>query len=290
MSKKSALLLIIALYSAATYGQKFILSAAWRDSTIVIDGSPDDWDQPYRYFDSKSKLQYSVVNDARYIYVSIKTNDPKAQMKIMRAGMDVSFDIAGKKKELATIHFPIKSNTKLDLSPDPNDMEQQAVERPDTKKMRLDWSSATKEIHTQGFKGIPATITADDSSKYGIQAAINWDRADGLTYELKVPFSAFYKEQLVAADTLKPINIYIKANAMDLPMIATNPSADISGAGMNAPNTQQGVGPGGMPTTMGNNSGRIQNSNPQPTMVIPKAVSDMGMSLNVAMKIRLAYR
>jgi len=295
MNKRIVLLTLLYLFTISIcHAQKFVLNSDWRDSVIVIDGSPMDWDQPFRYFDSKTKLQYSVVNDDKYIYVSVKTNDPKAQMKVMRAGMDVTFDVTGKKKDQATVHFPLKTNPKLDMNPDPMETDQQIVEKPDVKKMKLDWDESTKEVRTQGLKNVPASFTVADSSKYGIAVAINWDRYDAMTYELKVPFSAFYKDALTASDTLKPITIGIKAYAMDIPMVPTNAAADVTGApggamGSNGPNNNGMSGPGGMPNTMGNNT-RPQTSSPQPTLAIPKNVADMGIPLIVTMKIKLAFR
>ena len=295
MNNRILLLVLLLLTTSLGHAQKFILSSLWRDSVITVDGSPADWDQPFRYFDSKSKLQYSVVNDAKYIYVSVKTNDPKAEMKIMRAGMDVWFDVGGKKKDIGTVRFPVKVNPKLEVNSDPTDMEQQVVEKPDVVKMKADWSSTVKDIHTQGFKNIPAVIAEADSGKYGIQAAISWGRGEDMTYELRVPFSAFYKDELTGADTVRPITIGIKAYAMDLPLIPTNPAADVTGAAGSAPGGAGGmggnpnVGTNGMPNNMNNNS-RPQTSSPQPTMAIPKALMDMGMPLLVTIKIRLAYR
>ena len=292
MNKITVLFILSLIIASAGNAQKYVLNSAWRDSTIKIDGNLADWDQPFPYFDSKAKLQYSVVNDAQYIYISIKTSDPKAQMKIMRAGMDISFDVTGKKKEVCTIHYPLKSNPKLDINQNPDEIDQQIIEKPDVRKMQLDWSVATRDIHTQGFKGIPATVTEADSGKYGISAAISWDRSDAMTYEIRVPFSAFYKEALTAADTLKPITVNIKAYAMDLPLMPANPNnnmnADVTGSangnGMNTSGMNNG-----MPNTMGNNA-RPQTSSPQPSVAIPKSAADMGLPLVVSMKLKLAFR
>jgi hypothetical protein len=294
MNNRIVLFALLLLTTSLGYAQKFILGSEWRDSVITIDGSAVDWDQPFRYFDSKSKLQYSVVNDAKYIYVSIKTNDPKAQMKIMRAGMDVWFDVTGKKKDIGTVHFPLKTNPKLDINPDPADMEQQVVEKPDVAKLKLEWSSTIKDIHTQGFKNLPAVIADGDSGRHGIEAAVSWDRSEEMTYELKVPFSAFYKDELTGADTVHPITIGIKVYAMDLPLIPTNAAADVNQSAGGGPGgagsmSNSNVGANGMPNTMGNNA-RPQTSNPQPTMAIPRSLADMGMPLVVTMKMRLAYR
>ena len=85
--QKNISLCLISPHYYISYAQKMVLNSMWRDSVISIDGSLADWDQPFRYFDSKSKLQYSIVNDDKYIYISVKTNDDKAMMKVMRAGM-----------------------------------------------------------------------------------------------------------------------------------------------------------------------------------------------------------
>lgn len=281
-----AVLLVVS--AASCHAQKFILNSVWRDSAITIDGNPSDWDQPFPYFDSKTKLQYSVVNDAKYIYISVKTNDDKAQMKIMRAGMDVWLDVSGKKKEVATIHCPLKNNSKLDVINDPNEIDQQIIEKPDVKKMRLDWAESNKEVHTQGLKNVPASFSAADSAAHGMEVAINWERDNTMTYELKVPFSAFFKDALVASDTVKPITIGIKANAMDLPLIPTNLNTNTD---INSVTGNNGLSntTNGMPNTMANTT-RPQTSSPQPSMAIPKSVADMGLSLIVTMKIKLAFR
>ena len=293
MNKRIVLFSLLTFITVSLgHAQKMVLGSLWRDSVITVDGNPIDWDQPYRYFDSKTKLQYSIVNDGKFIYISVKTNDDKAEMKIMRAGMDVWFDATGKKKDIATLHFPLKTDPKLDMTADPMEADQQVIEKPDVKKMKLDWSESPKEVHTQGFKNIPAKFSEADSGKYGIQAAVSWDRFDALTYELKVPFSAFYKDTLSASDTLRPITIGIKANAMDLPMIPTNSGADVTGpagGGINSMNPNGTNSPGGMPNTMNNNS-RPQTSTPQPTMAIPKGVADMGIALIISVKIKLAYK
>jgi hypothetical protein len=291
MNKRIVLLALCIIIASVGSAQKYVLNSAWRDSIIVIDGNPTDWEQPFPYFDSKAKLQYSVVNDAQYVYISIKTNDPKAQMKIMRAGMDITFDVTGKKKEVSTIHYPLKSNPKLDITQNPDELDQQTVEKPDIRKMQLEWSMSTRDIHTQGFKGIPTVVTEADSGKYGIRAAINWDRGDAMTFEIRVPFSAFFKEALTAADTLKPITVTIKANAMDLPLIPTtaaNSNTDVTGSAMGNGMNNAGMN-NGMPNTMGNNT-RPQTSSPQPSMAIPKTVADMGVPLVVSMRLKLAFR
>ena len=286
MNKRISLFALLVLTTLSiSYAQKMVLNSLWRDSVITVDGNLADWDQPFRYFDSKTKLQYSIVNDDKYIYVSVKTNDDKAMMKIMRAGMDVWFDVTGRKKDIATVHFPLKTDPKLDMINDPMAPDQQIVERPDVKKLKMDWNEAIREVHTQGFRNVPLKFIENDSIRYPIEVAVSWDRYDALT------FSALYKDSLVAADTLHPITVGIKANAMDLPMIPTNAAADVTGpaggGGMNSLNNT--TSPGGLPNTM-NNTQRPQTSSPQPTLAIPRGVAEMGIALVVVIRIKLAHR
>ena len=125
-----------------------------------------------------------------------------------------------------------------------------------------------------------------DTVKQSIEAAINWERDNTLTYELKVPFSAFYnKDVLVGADSTKTITIGIKANAMDLPLMPTNANSDMTGLASSpmTPTTN------GLPNNVNNNQ-RPQTAMPQPSMAIPKNVADMGLPLVVTMKIKLSAR
>ena len=274
-----SLLIVITLTGSA---QKNALSSLWRDSAIVVNGDPTDWDQPFRYYDSKAKIQYSVVNDTHDLYICLKTMDDKAQMKLLRTGTDIWLDASGKKKETSVIHFPLPNETKLEWVQDGNEPEQQHLERPDLKKLKLDYSVSEKRMKLTGFKNIPGDIM-EVENKYGIQLAIGWDKDDVLTYELKIPFSTFYKDVLTADDTLKPISIGVKVNGFDVPQQISNgsvadPSVSNSGLRNQGYSNQQqqpgnGMGQGGQSMTM--TMGRI---------------NDMSVPLAVQMRMKLAYK
>jgi hypothetical protein len=223
MYQKVTLVLVFIIIAMASEAQKNVLGALWKDSAVTIDGNPVDWDQPFRYYDSKAKIQYSVVNDTHDLYICLKTMDDKAQMKMLRPGMEVSVDPSGKKKETCAIRYPLPNDTKLEWVQDGNEPEQQHLERPDLKRLKLDYSVADKKMKLTGFKNIPGDIMSVEN-KYGIQVAIGWDKDDVLTYEIKIPFSTFYKESLSAVDTLKPIIIGVKINGFDVPQQISNGS------------------------------------------------------------------
>lgn len=243
MRRSSLLTLCLTMILGTLTAQKNTMTSLWRDSAIVIDGSPTDWEPVFRYYDSKSKLQYSVVNDSQYVYVCLKTTDEQAQMKIMRAGMSVWFDTTGKKKEVSGVHFPLKGEAKLEMHEE-GDQETHRIrrERPDVKKMKRDFGMMMKEMRPEGLRGMPNDFTPI-VIKNGLELAINWDKNDIFTYELKMPLALFYKEQLTPKDTLKPISLIVKVNAMEIPQLG-------SGSAMTDPGV---TGAGGMGGGVGQN-------------------------------------
>lgn len=272
MHHKLTLFAIFIFYALMSQAQKNTLSSLWRDSVITINGNPNDWDQPFRYYDSKARIQYSVVNDATNLYISLKTMDDKAEMKILRTGMEVTLNATGKKKELATVQYPLPGDTKLQWIQDPADAEHQQLERPDLKRLKEEYALSEKKMKLVGFKDIPAEIIPIEN-QYGIEIAIGWDKDNIFTYELKVPFKIFYKEALAAADTLQPISIEVKVNSFDVPQqINTGGMTDpsVSNSGMH----QQGYGDTRQAT---------------PNMTMPR-ISDMAEALSVQMRMKLAYK
>ena len=281
MTKSSFLFLIFTFCLVPTFAQKNTQASLWRDSAIVIDGHPEDWDLPFRFYDSKSKLQYSVVNDATNLYICIMSSDPRTQMKITRAGMKVWLDTTGKKKETSALYYPLKGENKLDISPDPAEPEKNIVEHPDAKKLRLNFLTSQHDAKTLGMKGVPATIIVDDSNKADIKLALNWDKNEVLAYEIKIPFKTFYKDALTPQDTLKPLAIGVKIEGMVMPMIPNNSNAgaDVSGAGGGGTTANRSM----------NGSGR-QTNGPTPSMALPQSVAELAESLQIYMRIKLAIR
>ena len=178
------------------------------------------------------------------------------------------------------IYFPVKSDDKLDVSPDPNEPERNIVERPDIKKLKLTYTTSSQEVRTQGLKGVPAGMMPADSGKYGIRIAMNWDKEDMLTYEIRIPFGLFYRERLNPEDTLKPIGLGVKIEAMVLPMMTGASTTDVTGSGGN-PTMNRSMNSAARP---GSSPG------PQPSMSLPQNIADMGQPLQMYMRLKLAYR
>lgn len=233
---------LLTLVSA--YAQKNMIHSMWRNSSISIDGSSSDWPQPLPYYDSKAKVQYCLANDSNYFYICIRASDEMTQMKIIRAGMDIWFDTRGGKKQICAIHYPLPTNSNMDM-PKPDAGESMEPEKIDKQKIKLAAMTNQKEMRIQGLLNIPNGFLPLDNL-LEIRAAVNWDKSEVLTYELKVPFSVFLKESLSAPDTIKPISIDIVVNGLNLALPPSGMDGSADG-GSGAPGMGQGSIGGGPP-------------------------------------------
>ena len=105
---KKVLLLTLTLILLVYYPHAQDIHSLKLNTAVTIDGSPDEWPQPFNFYNGETKLQYRIANDSSNIYVCFKVTDEPAQMKMMRAGINVWIDPKGKKKETTRIGFPMK--------------------------------------------------------------------------------------------------------------------------------------------------------------------------------------
>ena len=65
---------------------KPVTGILWQYKPVKADGVLSEWQVPLRYFDDKSKLQYTITNDSVNLYVCIRATDEESQLKIVRSG------------------------------------------------------------------------------------------------------------------------------------------------------------------------------------------------------------
>ncbi len=227
-------LLLLCLSTHISQAQKIVLNSLWRDSNIVINGDPYDWQEPLSYYDSKAKIQYQVANDDTALYIILKTMDYKAQAKILRTGMDLILDTMGKKRGASSLLYPLPGDTKLQWIQDPAEPDRQELEHPDLKTLRNEYELSDKRVKYVDMAGLPRTIEAVNTNS-PIMLAIGWDRDNVLTYEARIPFRTFYHDKLTAADAKKVISITVKVHAFDVPQPIQNTSVtdpSVSNSGM----------------------------------------------------------
>lgn len=265
-------LLLLSVTTHISQAQKIVLNSLWRDSNIVINGDPYDWQEPLSYYDSKAKIQYQVANDDTALYIILKTMDYKAQAKILRPGMDILLDTLGKKKSTSVLMYPLPGETKLQWITDPGEPDRQELEHPDLKTLRTEYELSDKRIKYLDLRGLPKTAELVNTNS-PIAVAIGWDRDNVLTYEARIPFRTFYHDQLTAADAKKVIGITVKVHPFDVPQPIQNGSM-----------TDPSVSNSGM-----RNQGYGDTRQSMPSMAMPKT-NEMAESEEVQIRMKLAVK
>lgn len=162
---------------------------------IVVNGNSPEWENSLFSFNKSAQVNYAIVNDTSAFYICIRIADEAAQMKVLRSGIELRFNSKGKKKAEATLHFPIGGRMN------------QGVQR-DRKTMHLMFLLQMQDMDLSGFKDGVNGFQNIKSGKNGITAAVNWDSADIMVYEARIPFNVF-TEDVRAANPLA-VGIVIK--------------------------------------------------------------------------------
>ena len=209
---------------APLYQMKF------QDKAVKADGNPAEWKIPLRFYDSQSKLSYTVSNDLENLYICMRITDDAGQMKVMRAGMQVWIDTSGKNNEDVGILFPQRSH---DPGPDNSGGPPSAARsgghgtgrsadlKANNGAVRSKFLRDYKEMMLTGFHS-PIRGSVPLENDFGIKLGINWDanKFDSsyiMVYEAVIPFSTFYKNRLSLSDSTKRFGISFVVNALPAP-------------------------------------------------------------------------
>lgn len=194
-------------------------------ANLKIDGKLDEFSDSLQNFDKSTHLYYAFAHDANDLYVFIQAKSQQDQAKIMAGGIDVSVNNRGKRKETATITFPVVDRTammaKMKNRRNSGQREGSTGQRTqrspeEIQKMRTQMKVAAlnslRQIKVKGLKG----ISVEDVSiynTYGIKTGIDYDNKGALVYELAIPF----KLVGINLKTADEIAINIKVNGIQMP-------------------------------------------------------------------------
>lgn len=163
-------------------------------TNITIDGDLNDWGDSLRYYNQDKHIKYSLANDKDNIYMVIRINDRTEQVRILNAGLTLSIDTRGKKKESFSITFPVGDQGGLTqlggTRQDNGDLTKQ--DRDELMQARL---TKLREIRVSGFKDIEGDMITT-SNTYGIKTAIDYDKDGNLVYEAAIPLKFFHVDDL----------------------------------------------------------------------------------------------
>jgi hypothetical protein len=202
---------IITLLNSCS-SQQPVYKSLWQTNKFT---SPDNKElhEALRFCDKKSKLQYSITNDSKNIYICIKATDEQYQMKIIRAGMQVNIDTTSKEEQEISILYPLASIEKPKM---PVDMKSGLVKDKKNNPMKTQFLLEHKEMQLSGFKS-PINGLVSLQNNYGIFVNIDWDSLNIMYYKAIIPFCTFYKETLTLPDSSKIFNFSFIVNAMEMP-------------------------------------------------------------------------
>ncbi len=230
---KSALFLVLISLVACTH-YIYISRCIWQQQAVTIDGRPTEWKLPLKYFDEESKLQYAVSNDFQNIYFCFRATQQETQVKLLRGGMQLWIDTTGQNQHNVGLMFPLSMALR---KANPDEVEPPVKGKQDVAGFKNKYLNGYKEMDLAGFKtGINGMSPI--KNKAGIEAAINWDTTDILTYEVKIPFRTFYKDSITVHDSLKLFGISFVLNG--IPQMERHHESDAG----NRQGIPGGAGPG----------------------------------------------
>jgi hypothetical protein len=79
--------------------KEVLVQSKWTDSTIVVDGNPQDWGKfPMTYFE-KAKVSLGAVNDSEYLYIMLSFRD-QAPARFLQSKVTLWLDKTASKEKL----------------------------------------------------------------------------------------------------------------------------------------------------------------------------------------------
>ncbi|NVM64040.1 hypothetical protein FHW88_002329 [Mucilaginibacter sp. SG538B] len=159
-------------------------------ANINIDGDLKEWGDSLRYYNEEKRLNYALANDKDYLYAAIRISDRLDKMKVLNAGITISIDPKGKKKDSFMLTFPLAAPDEKPEFARPKD-DNGEITQADRDELMRERITKLRYIKVVGFKDIDGDMITT-SNTYGIKTAINYDANGDLVYEAAIPLSFFH--------------------------------------------------------------------------------------------------
>ncbi len=155
------------------------LESTWRNRDISIDGKSGDWLGVKYYFEDIS-VSVGLINDDRYLYVSMMSENPMILAQIMRQGLTLWLDPKGGKKKAFGIRFPLGR-------PEGESMSREPMEEMDRENMMERFQEALKELAIlRSEDEVVEKLAVDDAKGINVKLKVE---SGLLIYEIKIPLS-----------------------------------------------------------------------------------------------------
>ncbi len=173
--KITSLFCLILLASACSSSKKIAYNSKWNAPFNYVDEvKPDQQDQ-------QSRLAYGIINDAQFIYLTVKTKDPNTIQRILGNGLRVSFSPEGQKKNSYYLQFPVV------LKEDKKALRKVDTDLPNSLGLSFLLDSYNKEALWKDKSGQHFINLVE--SKGSISSVISMDKNNELTEQIIIPLS-----------------------------------------------------------------------------------------------------
>ena len=233
---------IFSIFLFVSCSSKIYDSASWQSQKVTVDGKINEWSNPLRFYDQETGISYNISNDHFNIYFAASISNEFLQTKILRSGLEFRIDTLGKKSFGISFKYPIGILAITELKPNNPPAKEGFEKGQDRSSSKLKLLAEATEIQLEGFKPrLGKIISLSVPNNAGISAAINFDASGIMNYEAVIPFSTFYRSELIPADSGKVFNFQIKVNPLANSGNASGNSNGMRGGGMRG----GGMGGGG---------------------------------------------
>jgi hypothetical protein len=159
---------------------------------VTVDGNAKEWGDNMSYTDTKTKISYTLANDKENLYLVVKTKDPTQISSMLGAGISLSIDTKGRKKNTYVVTYPAS----LAIT----DQSRYVGMPPQRIQSSADYATKYGKIHAEGFKDV-SEEPMPTLNPYAIQAAVSYDAASGyLVYEEAIPLAIFHAGDLLTKE------------------------------------------------------------------------------------------
>ena len=227
----------------------FLSALAGCSSTKTIPYE-SKWNAPFAYVnevkpdqkDLKSKLEYGIINDERFLYITLKTRSPATIQAILSSGARISFSSDGKKKNTSSILFPVVTKD------DRRAMSRNDMDIPNSMALGRMLEAFNKEALWKDRSGQHFINLV--SGNGGVRATIHLDEGRELTQQIIIPLEVLGVD--ISLSSLLDVGIKVDDTSSQGGGLSPGVSVGMGGMGGYG---MGGIGMGGVGITMGRGGG-----------------------------------
>ena len=221
---------------------------------VKVDGQLGEWNDNFQAYNKATKLFYTISNDDKFLYLTVKSTDATNNTKIVAGGITLSINTDNKKKEEGaySVTFPVPAKQERGqrgqrgaggpgggfagggFTGAGGFGRNRVVDTAALLEQRKQTVASSKEIRVLGFKDIADTLISIYND-HSIKTAINYDAQGNYMYEVAIPL----KLMNLSVDNAKEFAYNVKVNGRELP------NFDRQGAGGGGNFGAGGAGGGG---------------------------------------------